>query len=235
MVTQPEPMDYQQNQKKVIENIEKQVKQNSLQFSTVDPVEDFDSDPRICLTSIHIPNDFLKNKIQKQIIDPLRVILPEHYYYSADSLHMTIKNIRVINNPPHFNNQDIEKARKIFSEAIPKYSKFKVYFYRLLLFPNNLALIGTADEELDKIVLGLDRKLRQAGVPDDKIYSNPKYFFSNMTLVRFNNPLSEEFKTKVKNLSDSLSFEPYLVDSVVLLTCNAVFKKRQTIGTWGLK
>ena len=172
MVTQPELMDYQQNQKKVIENIEKQVKQNSLQFSTVDPVEDFDSDPRICLTSIHIPNDFLKNKIQKQIIDPLRAISPEHYYYSDDSLHMTIKNIRVISNPPHFNNQDIEKARKIFSEAIPKYSKFKVYFYRLLVFPTSISLMGTSDQELDRIIFDLEKNLTKAKIIDDKKYEN---------------------------------------------------------------
>jgi len=228
-------MDYQQNQKRVIENIEKQIKQNSLQFSTVDPVEDFDNDPRVCLTSVHIPNNFLKNKIQKQIIDPLRAVSPEHYYYLADPLHMTIKNIRVINNPPYFNDQDIEKAKQIFSQTIPKHSKFKVYFYRLLLFPNNLALIGTTDEEMDKIVLGLDRKLRRAGVPDDKIYSNPKYFFSNITLARFNTPLAEKFRIKVKNLSISLSFEPYLVDLVTLLTCNAVFKRRKIIGSWELK
>lgn len=234
-MTQFLPMDYQQNQKLVIGNIEKQVKQNSFQFSTVSPVEDFDNDPRICLTGVHFPSGSLRNKIQKKIINPLRAISPEHYYYLVDSLHMTIKNIRVINNPPHFNSLDIEKAKQIFSQTIPKHSKFRVYFYRLLLFPNNLALIGTTDEELDKIILDLDRKLKEVGVPDDKIYSNPKYFFSNMTLARFNNSLSEEFKTKVKNLSDSLFFEPYLVDSVTLLSCNAVFKKRQIIGTWRLK
>ena len=28
---------------------------------------------------------------------------------------------------------------------------FKIYFYRLLLFPNNLALIGTTDPERDEM------------------------------------------------------------------------------------
>src|SRR3990167_5224836 len=232
MVTQLESMDYQQNQKRVIENIEKQIKQNSLQFSTVDPVEDFDNDPRVCLTSVHIPNNFLKNKIQKQIIDPLRAVSPEHYYYLADPLHMTIKNIRVINNPPYFNDQDIEKAKQIFSQTIPKHSKFNVYFYRLLLFPNNLALIGTTDEELDNIILDLDNKLTAGGIPDDKVYTNSQYFFSNMTLTRFSTPPSDIFKQKVTELSDSLEFEPYQVDSVTLLTCNAVLRNKQIRGTW---
>jgi len=148
---------------------------------------------------------------------------------------MTIKNIRVINDPPHFNKDDIVKATKIFNEVIPQRQKFNVYFYRLLLFPNNLALIGTSDEELDGIILELDQKLKAQDIPDDKVYSNTKYFFSNMTLVRFNNNPSEEFKRKVEKLSASLKFDRYQVDSVTLVTCNAVFKNRKIIRTWSLK
>ena len=148
---------------------------------------------------------------------------------------MTIKSIRVINDPPHFNEEDVQKAEKIFDETIPQHKKFNVYFYRLLLFPNNLALIGTTDEELDNIILDLDKKLTAEGIPDDKVYTNSQYFFSNMTLTRFSTPPSDIFKQKVTELSDSLEFEPYQVDSVTLLTCNAVLRNKQIRGTWELK
>lgn len=227
--------DHQLQQQQVINKIEEQIKANSLNFSTVSPAEDYESDPRICLTSVHLPHEELKQKVQQLIISPLQEIESDFYYYTLDSLHMTVKNIRVINNPPHFTEEDVEKARKAFSKVVPEHKQFNVYFYRLLLFPNNLALIGTTDPELDNIILDLDATLNIAGIPDDKIYENSKYFFSNMTLARFNTPPSEEFKQKVQELSDSIDFQPYIVDSVTLLTCNAVFKNRQTEGTWKLK
>ena len=226
--------DYQQKQIDVIDEIEKQVKAHALKFTTVSPVVDFENDLRICLTCVHIPSNSLKSKIEESIIAPLKKSFPEYYYYPASSLHMTIKSVRVINNPPHFNSDDIEKAKQVFATVVPTHLKFKAYFYRLLLFPNNLALIGTTDPELDKIVLELDKKLKQAGVPDDKQYTNAQYFFSNLTLARFSNP-TQEFIDKVEELSKNIHLEPYTIDSASLVTCNAAFKKLQIVQTWELR
>lgn len=225
---------HQQKQKEVINQIGEQVKNNTLNFSTVSPVEDYENDSRICLTSVHLPHQSLIKKIQETIIEPLRKIESEYYYYSDNSLHITIKNIRVISDPPHFTQEDILKAEKVFSEVIPNHKKFKVYLYRLLLFSNNLALMGTTDTEFDEIFVDLDRGLKKEGISDDKKYSNTKYFFSNMTLARFTNT-SDRFRSKVEELSENLFFEPYTVDSVTLLSCNAVFKKQQIVNTWKLK
>ena len=148
---------------------------------------------------------------------------------------MSIKNVRVINDPPHFVDEDISRATQVFESVIPRHKKFNVYFYRLLLFPNNLALVGTTDPELDNIILDLDRELKKAGVPDDKVYISSQRFFSNTTLARFNSAPTREFLKRVEELSKSISFEPYTVDSVTLLTCNAVFFDRNIIKTWELK
>ncbi len=223
---------HQQQQVQVINQIEQSISQNSLNFSTVAPVDDFENDSRICLTSLHFPNQKLIDDVQK-IIYELKKVEPNFYYYPSQSLHLTIKNIRVINNPPNFNQSDVEKAQQIFGEVVPKYQKFKVYFYRLLLFPNNLALVGTTDPELDKIVLDLDEKLNKAGVPDDKKYNNERYFFSNMTLARFGR-LSSKFDSKVKELSAKIELDPYEVDSVTLISGNAVFKNPKIIQKYNL-
>lgn len=227
--------NHQRKQQEVINHIALQVSNNSLNFSTISPVEDYARDPRICLTSVHLPHQKLLEKVQSELIEPLKKIEPHFYYYSSNSLHMTIKNIRVISDPPHFSENDVLKAMDICSKVIPQHQKFNVYFYRLLLFPNNLALIGTTDEELDRIIIDLDRELEAARIPDDKVYVNKKYFFSNMTLARFNNIPSEAFRQKVEALSNSLKFEPYQVDSVTLINCNAVFQDRNIRGTWKLK
>jgi len=43
--------NHQDRQREVIDQIEKEVQENKLTFSTVEPVSDFDNDTRVCLTS----------------------------------------------------------------------------------------------------------------------------------------------------------------------------------------
>ncbi|MBI2031167.1 MAG: hypothetical protein HYT08_00995 [Candidatus Levybacteria bacterium] len=225
---------HQQKQIEVINQIEKRVKNNSLNFSTVSPVKDYINDTRVCLTSVHLPNQSLLKEIKESFIEPLINIEPDYYYYNESSLHITIKSVRVINDPPHFTEETVSKAKKVFSEVIPSHKKFKVYFYRFLLFPNNLTLVGTTDPEFDELFIDLDKKLNEEGIPDDKKYSNPEYYFVNMTLVRFPAP-SDKIKAKIKELLSKFPLRSYMVDSVTLLTCNAVFKKRRIINSWKLK
>lgn len=225
---------HQLKQIEVIDQIERQLQNRVTGFSTVSPIENFQTDPRTCLTSVHLPRLSLLEKIQSEIIKPLREIEPDFYYYSTNNLHITIKNIRVINDPPHFDNIDIDNAVDIFREAVPQHRKFNVFYYRLLLFPNNLALVGTTDEELDRIVLDLDQRMKIKGVPDDKVYVNQKYFFSNMTLARFRREPSDLFKRQLEELANCLPLNPYIIDTVTLLTSNAVLEDKKILGTWKL-
>lgn len=226
---------HQKKQIEVIDSIENQINNNVLNFSTVEPIENFENDPRLCLTGVHLPSQKLIDTVYDSIIKPLQTISPNHYYYEKSSLHLTVKSVRVINNPPHFTETDIQNARIVFEDIIPEHKKYQVYFYRLLLFPSNLALIGTTDPELDSIVLDLNEKLKVAGISDDKQYTNSHYFFCNMTFARFNSQLTNDFIEKVKNLSRNISFEQYMIDSVTLLVGNAVLKKQRIIDKWNLK
>lgn len=226
--------NHQLKQQEIVDQIALKIRNNSLSISNVSPVDNYSTDQRICFTSIHFPHQTLLNKVQDELISSLKKIEPTLYYYPNDGLHITIKNIRTISNPPSFTEKDINKAKKVFDDVISSHHKFSVYFYRLLLFPNTLALIGTTDEEFDNLISDLDKELKKSGIPDNKVYANNKYFFSNMSLARFNTSPSKEFKQKVEELSKSLLFEPYLVDSAALVTCNAVFQKRNVFGTWML-
>lgn len=224
--------NHQQKQLQIIQQIDDQVNAKALNFTTVPPVSNFDDDPRICLTSFHVPKPELK-QIAKEIITQLKSIEPNFYYYDEDSLHMTIKNVRVISDPPTFDTTDIKKVEQVFSQIIPRHQKFNVYFFRLLLLPNNVSLIGTTDPELDEIIFDIDRELIKVGVPDDKKYTNDKYFFSNMTLARFETS-TPTFEKKVQEISESINIQPYEVDTVSLVTGNAVFKKIKVINSWDL-
>ncbi len=226
--------EHQKKQLDVIRKIETQIQNKSIGFSLVSGVEDYKNDRRICLTSLHFPTPTLAEKLKKDIQNPLKAISLKHYYYPESSLHTTIKNIRVINYPPHFNKDDVEKAKKVFSKVVPKHHRFKIYYYKLLVFPTSLSLMGTTDPKYDQLIVDLDKELRRVGVPDDKNYVNKKYFFSNITLARLQSRPSEKFKQKVLEISENLSFVPYVVDSVSLVTGNAVLHNHRKIKTYKL-
>jgi len=227
--------DFQIKQKEVIAAIEQQVQAQSIRFSTISPSQNFEDDTRMCLTSVHFPRQNLIQKIQKHILSPLMQYYPDAYFYDDLSLHMTIKNIRVIHDPPNFTGETIQTAKKVFSECVPKHPSFYVYFYRLFLFPNNLALLGTSEPVQDELITDLDKRLAQSGIPDDKTYINTKYFFINMTLARFRQPPSAEFVHMVNDISSTIAFDPYRIDTVSLVSSNAAMKHRVTFGTWKLR
>lgn len=226
---------HQQKQIEIINQIAEQIRTDSLKASAVIPVENFDEDTRMCLTSVHFPHQSFVNSIYTSITKPLQKLFSKAYYYSPSSLHLTIKNIRVINDPPHFTDHDVTTAKKVCEKVVPSHKQFLVYPYRLLLFKNNLALMSTTDERLDAIILDLDRELNKAHISDDKHYINSRYFFSNMTLARFGEIPPRRFREMVRNISSSLDIPFYTINSVSLVTSNAVMKKRLMHGTWCLR
>ncbi len=226
--------DHQKNQIRVINELEELIRQKSESVSAVSPTDDFENDHRITLTSIHKPHDSLKELIQKNIVQSLKSNFPELHFYPDKSLHLTIKNVRVISDPPNFNAEDIKLAEKVFSEVLPRHKSFDVYFYRLLLTQNSIALVGTTDPELDEIIFDLDQKLAEADLADDKKYANTKHFFSNITLARFSTQITPELRRSVDKISSVINFSPYTVDSVSLVSGNAFMNFLKTHGSWEL-
>lgn len=224
---------HQQKQIEVIDQIEGATKNNKV--SVVAPVGNFALDPRLCLTTVHFPKEVLIKQIMNEIVKPLASEFPEIYFYEPSSLHTTIKNVRIIKDPPSFSEDDIRKVEEEFSKVVPKRNQYRTYFYRLLLLPNSLSLVGTTDQELDKINLDLDKALNRIGLPDDKKYINKKYFLSNVTIARFENSPSEKLRKAVSEISESILFPPYLVDSVTLISANAAVTICRKIHTWRLK
>jgi 2'-5' RNA ligase len=225
---------YQRGQLEVIDEIEQAIKSDNLNFSTVEKVADYESDPRICLTSVHFPRLEFIQKVA-QLISPLKELEPSAYFYPNTSLHLTIKNLRVIADPPSFDEEVVTKAQAVFERVIPQHHYFQAYYYRLLLFPNNLALIGTTDEELDRIIFDLVDELDREGIPDDKVYINDKYFFSNVTLCRFSQPISSATRVKIEEISKKMKEFSYEINSVSLVTANATMNRLHQIQTWPLK
>lgn len=226
--------EYQKGQLEVIRTIENQIENDTVSFSIVLPTENYDTDPRMALTSVHFPKPELITYVTSQLQEPLKKIAPEHYYYSPESLHLTIKNVRTTAEPRGYTPEEIEQTNHVFSQVLTHHKPFKAYFFRLLQFKLNLALVGTTDPELDSIILDLDKELDAAGVPDNKVYANKDHFFAMMTLLRFVDEPTSTFQDKINELSSTISFPPYTIDTISLVTANAVMKKRTVIGEWKL-
>src|SRR5687767_2591950 len=193
---------YQQKQLRLTQDIEESFKSGKNISQVVESVPDFVSDKRICLTSVtYLPKE-LEDKIINEVINPLNQIDPRQYYYVPKSLHVTINNIRVINDPPHFNDQDIEKAKEVFARVIPKFKTFKVDIKRLFELPTSLAISVFSDETLGSLALELRSELSKAGVADDKIYASGDVVIGNTTISRFTTAPNPDFWEKVRELKE---------------------------------
>lgn len=213
--------NYQTKQLELTKKIEESFKKGQSLSTVVEPVSDYMNDNRICLTSVvFIPQD-LEKRIIENVINLLRKINPIQYFYIPSSFHVTIANIRTIENPPLFNNKDIEKVREVFKMVISKYRSFAFEIKRLFELPTSLAISAFSDETPGNLVLELREELKKAGVPDNKTYANENIVIGSTTISRFTNSPNPDFKKKVKELKE-IDIGSFEVRKISLITTNAV-------------
>lgn len=162
---------YASRQLALVKSIEEQFKAGKSPSTIVDPVSDYETDERICLTALTYLPSKLQEKIYEEIVEPLKKIDNRQYFYESPALHITVQNVRVINNPPHFTKDDIEKAGKVFKEAVAKHGPLRVEIQRIFELPTSFALSAFTTFEWEEFVFDLRIQLEKAGVPDDKSYA----------------------------------------------------------------
>jgi len=230
------PDNYIHQQKQLIKKIEESLAAGKVQSTIVEMQKDYAHDDQTCLTLACFVPDDTADKIVNNIIDPLKIIEPDYYYYFPGSLHLTLKNIRTIHKPPLFTEEDIARVDKVFKEIIPQFPPISYYLEDLLLMPTSVSLMGYTMNILKKLVKTLDRGMNKIGVPDDKKYFSDEVFFGNVTLCRFTHRPSTPFVNKVQELKNINIGEVKIVEAN-LITCNAVChpKTRKVISTYKFK
>jgi len=198
-------------------------------------MEDYEADQAMCLTSVVFPPTSFCERIQAELIDPLRKLDPSHYYYPPQSLHVTIKNVRTIASPANFGEAEISAAQDVFATVVPAFPELPLSFEEVVAFGNSAAVVGYSDRSLGELILGLDEGLRKAELPDDKKYISDSVFFGSITLCRFRGLPSEEFVQRLSELSADFTAK-LPVEVVDLVVCNAVCHSgsRQAIGSYRL-
>lgn len=227
--------NYFQKQKQLVKEMKLSLAKGVVKSTVVEMQSEYEHDDQTCLTSlVFIPQD-IAHKITKIIIEPLKQLEPEYFYYPAESMHLTIKSIRTIHKPPLFTEDDVAKVNRLFRKIIPKFKSFFFQLEDLVMFPASLYLMGYCDSTQQKLVKKLDAGLKQIGVPDDKKYFSDEIFFGNITLCRFTHQPSEAFVKKVKEL-ENIKVGKLVIDKINLIICNVVChpKTRRIVGTYKL-
>lgn len=225
--------DYVTQQKAIVQQLKDSLRQRQDQISVVQMRSDYENDPELSLTSVIFPPESIVQTILTQVIQPLQRIEPNHFYYSGDLLHITIKNVRVMHHPPRYTQADVAQVRTLFAQIVPLFPPFTFSLEGAIVFPTSISLIAYCGETLRKLVQALDQGLREIGLPDDKQYISDTVFFGNMTVCRFTQPPSREFLDRVNDLS-ALHLGTIPVTQLHLVTCNCVCSRRTLIDTVSL-
>jgi 2'-5' RNA ligase len=232
-MSQPNYLDKQKN---LVKELENSFRTKNYSSTVVDMQSDYENDDQICLTSVVLLPDRITSAIVQKISKVLKDIDPTQYFYQPASMHLTIKNIRTINNPPLFNDSDIKRVKSVFHNTVSKFSTFDFAVEDLILFPTSISVMAYASDELQKLVLALDRALNEAGVPDNKKYISDSVFWGNITICRFTKEPSQELIKAAQGMRD-IKIDGFRVEQVDLITCNAVCNPatRRILSSYNLK
>lgn len=228
--------DYRLQQKKLIKQLEDSFTKDVHKSTVVEMKSDYANDDQICLTSLVFIPDEISREIIFDVIEKLKTIEPQHYFYPPESMHLTIKNIRTVHKPPLFSETDIDKVNQLFSEIVPQFSIFEFSVEDVLVFPTSLSIMAYSNDTLQKLISTLDKGLQKIGVPDNKKYLSDSVSFGNITICRFTQNPSTQFIEEVKKMRN-LKIGKFKVEKVNLITCNAVCypESRKIIGEYKLK
>lgn len=218
---------YQEKQVKVFEILEEGFKKDQDFAHIVSPVSDYDSDKRICLTSISDCTTVVKTKINQELINPLKESDPRQHYFATDALHITIQNIKVVADPPSFTEEDIQKVQEVFREVVPKHPPITFYLKGLFELPASLAIRAFTDSSYADLVWDLRQGLEKAGVPDDKHYAPSKEVIANLTVCRFTTTPNPRFLQVVRNLKE-IDLGEFTIQTIKLITTNSVLTQAKT-------
>lgn len=216
---------YQEKQNALFDDIEKRFQEGKAPSLIVEMREDFEEDPARALTNVAFVPELRAHPVYQALEQELQQVSPEQYFYPTSSLHTTIKNVRVVNDPPRFTTDDIERIRPVLRAVASRHAPFEINWNGLLELPTSLALRGLSSEACTRLVLDLHQSLEKAGVPDDKFYASMDLFASTITVCRYTHTPSIAFKEVIQTYKHAF-FGTHVFDQFSLVVCNSVLTQR---------
>lgn len=216
-------MNYARKQKEILERLEALSWAGENPASSVPLSSNFEVDARLCLTFLSFLPTAIKETVTT-LIEELKALDTDQYFYLPESLHITIQNVRRIADPPTFTTTDITAADCAFKETVAekKLKPIKFNLSGLLLLPTSLAVTVYTDKTYGDFVKALRQNLKKHKIPDNKSYISDDIVFGNITIARFGSPPSIKLKERVAGLKESFSGGEYLAEDICLVTTSAV-------------
>lgn len=189
--------------------------------STIVPMRDeYISDARLCLTVVCFVPECLSSSILN-MVRQLSELDSRHYFYPHASMHFTLQNIRIINDPPNFRAPDLLRAAKTLEESLKTASAHKATLKGILELPTSVGVCVYFDDALADTIFGLRESFAEIGLRDDKSYIDDDVVFGNVTFCRYTASPNDSFKQHITELKD-VDFGEMIVDHAALITTNAV-------------
>lgn len=195
--------------------------------SVVPMSRDYTRDESRCLTSLQ----FIPAAIGSRILEftaQLQAVDSSHYYYPIESLHMTVQNIRVSKTPPNFQQEDIERAKRVFDQVLRGRAQNWARAERLLQLPTSLCVSVFFSEGMANLIKDLRHALDAAGLKDDKLYISDDVILGNITICRFQAPPNHAFLELVRQ-NKEMAFGEFPINKVCLVTTGAICHPASTI------
>jgi 2'-5' RNA ligase len=168
--------------------------------------------------STDLPHDRRIGHLQKKLQDAD----PRQFYVPPNALHLTMKSIRTIADPPNYTAEELSRVKALLPDFTREYSPIPMVGHGLLRTPTSCSIPVSTEAEFGRFVCDLDRVLNTQGVPDDKLYYSTEVFFSNVTFVRYSCTPNKEFWDVLSGF-DSLELPLFFIDTVKLLSSNLAF------------
>lgn len=214
------PLTYRQLQERIVNEL------RLLPGETDHPVlppagYDYAGDPAMALTSVVFLPPSLARDIQRAVIAPLQLMEPQHYYYPPEAMHLTIKNVRTVHDPPLYADMDIQRTHALFAKVTARHAPFSFTLEQVVALAGSMCLIGYGDEQFRELVLDLRAGLRNLGIPEDVHLASTEVFFGNVTLCRYGCAPSDGLLRAV--MERAYTYRADLrVGLIHLITCNRV-------------
>lgn len=218
--------ELRQRQLDAMEKLEGLASRSSSAGTIVPMMEDYENDERLCLTCVAFIPSSVRDQLQALIIEPLSREFPEHHFYAPESLHLTIQNVRTIQSPPNFTEQDIQQVARAFAKVFQSVPAISFELNGFLKLPTSLSVRAFGDENFVNTVARLRHALIDCGIPDDKKYIDTSIVFGNVTVCRYRSHPSPEFTERLNNLREFNLNLP--VTEVSLISTNAACNPHHT-------
>lgn len=219
-------MTYLAEQKLIIEKLKQASANDDSAISYVPMSDNFQNDQKRCLTLLtYLPKN-ISNKVIS-VTEKLKSIEADHYYYPKDSLHLTIQNVRTVNDPPLFSAHDEKQADLAFQSSLKGKKQLFFQLSGLLRLRTSISIICYAEESYKFFVQEMRKSLEQYGIGDNKRYISNDVFFGNITICRFSKEPGNHFNSKVEALANS-TFGNLAVSNLSLVVTNSICETPHT-------